>query len=107
MLANSQFDSPKENLPINVLCVHDYSENYEGSYQEEVQSQYFSKTEASIHVTILYRHASQEFDNCASTEEQPKIIKSIFLSFLMTWPMTVQHVRHIIHNYLVNTVGSQ
>ena len=55
----SQFDSLKENLPIdNVLCVHDYSENYECSYQEEVQSQYFSKTEASIHVTILYRHAS-------------------------------------------------
>ena len=26
-------------------------------------------------LTILYRHASQEFDNCASTEEQPKIIK--------------------------------
>ena len=79
----SQFDSLKENLPIyNVLCVHDYSENYECSYQEEVQSQYFSKTEASIHVTILYRHASQEFDNCASTEEQPKItIEYIFCHF--------------------------
>ena len=86
----SQFDSLKENLLIdNVLCVHDYSENYECSYQEEVQSQYFSKTEASIHVTILYRHASQEFDNCASTEEQPKTIKEYILSFLMTWPMTV------------------
>ena len=71
-----QFDSLKENLPIdNVLCVHDYSENCECSYQEEVQSQYFSKTEASIHLSILYRHASQEFDKCASTEEQPKIIK--------------------------------
>ena len=108
MLANSQFDSPKENLPINVLCVHDYSENYECSYQEEVQSQYFSKTEASIHVTILYRHASQEFDNCASTEEQPKIIKEYI--FVISDDMahdsySVQHVRHIIHNYLVNTVG--
>ena len=109
MLQKSQFDSLKENLPIdNVLCVHDYSENYECSYQEEVQSQYFSKTEASIHVTILYRHASQEFDNCASTEEQPKIIKEYI--FVISDDMahdsySVQHVRHIIHNYLVNTVG--
>ena len=104
----SQFDSVKENLPIdNVLCVHDYSENYECSYQEEVQSQYFSKTEASIHVTILDRHASQEFDNCASTEEQPKIIKEYI--FVISDDMahdsySVRHARHI-HNYLVNTVG--
>ena len=82
-LQKSQFDSLKENLKIdNVLCVHDYSENYELNYQEDVQSQYFSKTEASIHVTILYRNTSQEFDNCASTEEQPKIIKDyIFCHF--------------------------
>ena len=105
----SQFESLKQNLPIdNVLYGHDYSENYECSYQEEVQSQYFSKTEASIHVTILYRHASQEFDNCASTEEQPKIIKEYI--FVISDDMahdsySVQHVRHIIHNYLVNTVG--
>ena len=89
------------------MCVHDYSENYECSYQEEVQSQNFSRTEASIHVTILCRHASQEFDNCAGTEEQPKIIKEYI--FVISDDMahdsySVQHVRHIIHN-LVNTVG--
>ena len=67
-----------------------------------------SKTEASIHVTILYRHASQEFDNCASTEEQPKIIKEyifVISDDIAHDSYSVQHVRHIIHNYLVNTVG--
>ena len=45
--------------------------------------------------------------NCAGTEEQPKIIKEYI--FVISDDMaydsySVQHVRHIIHNYLVNTV---
>ena len=50
----SEYDSNGENLPLDhVLCFHDYSENYVCSYQKEIQSQYFCKNEASLHVTIL------------------------------------------------------
>ena len=29
----------------------------------------------SIHITVLYRHASLEYDGVASTAEQPEVIK--------------------------------
>ena len=40
----------------HVCCVHDYSENYSCRYQDQLQSLYFSQTQASIHVTILHCH---------------------------------------------------
>ena len=71
-----QFDSLVANLPLNhVICVHDFSENYVCHSQDEIQSQYFDPNKVSIHVTILYRHASLQTDGKESTEDNPSIIK--------------------------------
>lgn len=71
-----QFDSLVANLPLNhVICVHDFSENYVCRSQDEIQSQYFDPNKVSIHVTILYRHASLQTDGKESTEDNPSIIK--------------------------------
>ncbi len=71
-----QYDILRQSLPFgHVLAVHDYSENYQCAYQNEIQSLYFSKCEASLHVTMLFRHAELEYDGIASTLENPVIIK--------------------------------
>lgn len=71
-----QMDSLLENLPIgHAVCVHDYSEGYSCRQQDEIQSEYFDVAKVSLHVTILYRHAVEAFDDECSTEEKPNIIK--------------------------------
>ena len=102
-----QFDSIKEILPNDhVLCVHDFSENYQCTFQDEIQSQYFSRGKVSIHVTILYRHSVLDFDGLKSTPEDHIIIKEhIFtiLDDLQHDSYAVQHVCSLI-NYLVEKV---
>ena len=52
-MKNSIAHLPQE----HICCVHDYSENYSCTSQEQLQSQYYSQFQASIHVTILNRHS--------------------------------------------------
>ena len=62
-------------LPQNhVCCIHDYSENYSCNYQNEVQSCYYSQTQASIHVTILHRHALNDTDGVGSLPDAPLLV---------------------------------
>lgn len=76
---NQQIRHLVENLPENhCVAVHDYSENYKCGEKSELQSDYFQKTEVSIHVTILHRHAQLEFDGVQSTSEDPHIISEHF-----------------------------
>lgn len=72
----AQMDNLIQNLPLNeVICVHDYSEGYSCRQQDELQSEYFDVSKASIHITILYRHAVESLDGKSSTEDEPIIIK--------------------------------
>jgi hypothetical protein len=57
---------------------YDYSENYRCKDQTEIQSSYFQKTEVSLHVTLLYRHAVLEVDGFESTIEEPRIATEQF-----------------------------
>lgn len=76
---NGQFKNNLDNLPDDhAICVHDYSENYRCSDHREIQSSYFQKTEVSIHVTILYRHAILEVDGDDSSSLNPNIISEQF-----------------------------
>ena len=62
-----QLENLLDNLPLgHVVCVHDYSEGYACRQQDEIQSQYFDVAKASLHVTILHRHAIQATDGVAS-----------------------------------------
>jgi hypothetical protein len=56
------------------ITVHDFSENYKCKELAELQSDYFQKLEASIHVTLIYKHALLELDGVESTNENPKVI---------------------------------
>ncbi|CAC5378511.1 unnamed protein product [Mytilus coruscus] len=68
-----------ENLPIgHCVTVHDFSENYKCTEQNEIQSTYFQKLEVSLHVTILHRHSVLEYDGKDSTEEEPNIVTEQF-----------------------------
>jgi len=40
--------------------VHDYSDDFKTEIQDEIQSDYFSRNEIALHVSILYRHAVLE-----------------------------------------------
>ena len=78
-----QFDQIKEFLPQNhVLCMHDFSENYECTLQDEVQPQYFCRGEVLVHVTILYRHSVSEYDGIQRTVDSPVIIKEHVFAIL-------------------------
>ena len=81
-------------LPLeHVCCVHDYSENYSCTSQEQLQSQYYSQSQASIHVTILHRHALKDVDGVESTIEDPVIITEHIFVIL---PDT-KHDHHSVH----------
>ena len=58
----------------NCICVHDFSENFSCTEKDEIQTSYFQKTEVSLHVTIIYRHAVLEYDGVDSTVEHPNIV---------------------------------
>ncbi len=103
-----QYDILRQTLPLgHVLCVHDYSENYQCNYQNEIQSLYFSKSEASLHVTVLFRHSTLEYDGEESTIEKPVIVKEHIFSILDDKThdnYAVHQIRCRIDNYLKNTV---
>ncbi len=76
-----QLKNLKENLPMNhVICIHDYSENYRCREKSEIQADYFQRTEVSLHVTLLHRHAIVGVDGVDSTEENPVIITEQFFT---------------------------
>jgi len=69
-----QFENLLDNLyPDNSICVHDFSENYTCSSKDEIQSEYFDPHKMSIHVSIVYRHASLQIDRKESTEVKKKV----------------------------------
>lgn len=71
-----QLDDLLENLPLgHVVCVHDYSESYACRGQNEIQSQYFDVNKASLHITVMFRHATMEADGKESIAEEPVVIK--------------------------------
>ena len=72
---NQQLRELVENLPTgHAVAIHDYSENYSCAMQDQIQSLYFSQIQASIHVTILHRHALTNVDGIESTAEDPSIV---------------------------------
>ena len=85
------------------MCVHDYSKGYTCRQQDEIQSEYFDVAKVSLHVTILHRHAVEEVDGVASTEDDPHIVKEhIFV--ISDDPVqdydSVHKMQELIHNYL-------
>ncbi len=72
---HAQLEALKEALPQDeIFLIHDFSENAKLILRIETQSGYFDKTEVSIHVTIIYRHAIEEYDGDKSTPEEPVIV---------------------------------
>lgn len=101
---NMQMKSLLQNLPFgHCVCVHDFSENYRCSEKNEIQSNYFQRTECSLHVTIIHRHAILEYDGLESTEEFPEIITEHF--FVVSPDLQhdnyfTSHVQKQIRDYL-------
>ena len=104
-----QLDKLLEHLPVNhVVCVHDYSEGYSCRQQDEVQSEYFDVMKVSLHVTILYRHAQEDFDGVQSTDDEPCILKEhifVISEDAIQDHDSVHNVQQIINNYLRNEVS--
>ena len=70
-----------ENLPLgHVVCIHDYSESYACRAQNEIQSQYFDVNKASLHTTVMFRHATMKAGGKESTAEESVVVKEhVFL----------------------------
>ena len=91
---SKQMKNSIAHLPLeHVCCVHDYSENYSCTSQEQLQSQYYSQSQASIHVTILHRHSLKDVDGVESTIEDPVIITE---HIFVISPDT-KHDHHSVH----------
>lgn len=87
--------------------MHDYSEGYSCRQQDEVQSEYFDVTKVSLRVTILYRHAQENFYRAQSTEDEPQILKEhifVISDDGIQDHDSVNKVQNIIDNYLQNNV---
>lgn len=100
-----QLDELLENLPLgHIVSIHDYSESYSCRGQNEIQSQYFDVNKASLHITVLFRHASA-CDEKESTAEEPIIIKEhIFV--ISDDPVqdydSVHHAQLLVGKYLTD-----
>ncbi|CAC5415730.1 unnamed protein product [Mytilus coruscus] len=76
---NAQLKCLKENLlPNHCIIIHDYSENYGCKEKFELQRTYFQRTDVSIHVSVIYRHAILEVDGVESLPDIPCIITEHF-----------------------------
>ena len=99
---STQMKSLNQNLPPkHCICIHDYSENYRCVEKNEIQSNYFQRTECSLHVTIIHRHAILEYDGLDSTDDVPEIITEHFFVIPPTYNMTII-LRNVLNNRLSN-----
>ena len=62
--------------------------------QDQIQSLYFSQVQASIHVTILHRHALMDVDGIESTEQNPQLITK----HLFVISPDCKHDHHSVHS---------
>ena len=90
-------------LPNHCVVIHDYSENYGCKEKFELQQTYFQRTEVSIHVSVIYRHAILEVDG---VESLPDILFIVTEHFFVISPddkhdqfFTVK-VQNLIRDYL-------
>ena len=101
---NEQLSSLRENLlPNHCVVIHDYSENYGYKEKFELQQTYFQRTDVSIHVSIIYRHAILKVDG---VESLPDILFIVTEHFFVISPddkhdqfFTVK-VQNLIRDYL-------
>ena len=85
-------------LPPNHACaIHDYSENYNCQIQNEIQLLYFGQVQASIHVTVLRRHALKAVDGVESTKEKPIILSE----HIFVISPDLKHDHHYVHQVRV------
>lgn len=85
----------KQHLPPDeVICVHDFSENYSCKEKIEIQSNYFQRTEATLHVSLIYRHAILEVDGIGSADDDPHIVEE----HLLVISPDLKHDHHFTHN---------
>ena len=61
--------------PEHIALIRDFSEDFELTSQEEVQSKHWSKSKVSLHINVLYRNASYQLDGNDSAIESPCIVK--------------------------------
>ncbi|MES9879654.1 MAG: hypothetical protein ABW185_02090 [Sedimenticola sp.] len=100
----TQFKSLMQHLPIgDCICVHDFSENYRCTDRQELQSTYFQRTEVTVHVTIIHRHAVLEVDGIESTTDKPEIVTEAF--YIISPDQRhdnsfVQHAQQLVAEYL-------
>jgi len=101
---NDQLKKIIENLPEDeCVTVHDFSENYRCTEQVEIQSNYFQRTEVSIHVSLIYRHSVLEIDGSSSSPEDPNIVCEHFYVISPDEKHDqyyVHHVQKLISEYL-------
>ena len=71
--------------------------------QNETQSQYFDIKKASLHISVMFRHASMECDEKESTLEEPVVIKEhifVISDDLVQDYHSVHHAQLLIAKYL-------
>jgi hypothetical protein len=92
---NQQLCELVENIPIgHAVAIHDYSENYLCAMQDQIQSLYFTQVQASIHVTIVHRHALMNVDGIESTEENPSLVTE----HIFVISPDCKHDHHLVHS---------
>lgn len=73
---SQQFRSNFTDLPMgHAVHTMDYSENLALIHPNEVQSEYFTQRSATLHVTVVVRHACMAVDGIQSTLQMPILVK--------------------------------
>lgn len=92
---NTQLQELISKLPANhSIAIHDYSENATCRPNYSTISQYIDPEQASLHISIIIRHATEEADGIISTEEDPVLI---WEHFIVISP-SLQHDSSSVHD---------
>lgn len=106
-----QLDSLLEHLPLDhAVAIHDYSEGYTCRSQDETQSEYFDVSKVSLHVTILYRHATERNDGVESTKENPEVVKEhifVISDDVIQDNSSVHKVQELLNTYFTKELGQE
>ena len=98
---NNELEEALDNLPkTHALVVHDYSENYTCRPNFSTHSQYIDPEQASLHISVITRHATP-YDGIQGTEAEQTAADSLIWEHFAVICPSLQHDSSSVHDIRV------
>ena len=99
-----------DSLLDHAVAIHDYSEGYTCRSQDEMQFECFDVSKVSLHVTILYCHATERNYGVKSTKDSPEVVKEhvfVISDDVIQDNSSVHKVQELLNTYFTKELGQE